>query len=169
MISSLRVFASSLFIIPLLLGCKTLSDPAVIQFVSARAGDAARIAVGVDLESNPDHRAAFVAGVAALDGLMRSTNYSSALFSEALAQLPIEEFRGDNGALILEGGLLVFDLVTMFAYDIESQPALLSVMTSVRNGIAAALDSTAASRARVSRSAPAMPPAPLVAKRTRRI
>jgi len=180
----LRLFASSLFIVPLLLGCKTISNPALLDFVAARAGQAVKIAVLADLKSNPGHAPAYGAAVQALDGLLRSTNYSSAAFKEILAQLPIKEFRGDTGALVIEGGLLIFDLVTMFAFDPQSQPALLAVMLQVRDGLIEALVQSQPGQTAKAETAPwprsgverigkapaaDKPETPLIPKRTRRI
>lgn len=128
-----------LSILTFLFGCKTVNTPELVQFVAARAGDAARIATIVDLQAHPEHRIAFQAAKVAMDGLLRGTNYSSADFKAVLAKLPVKEFQGAQGAMVLEGALLVYDLVTMFAYDVQSAPALAAVMTSVRDGISGAL------------------------------
>jgi len=169
---NLRKLTPFLCALPLLLGCKTLSDPALIQFVADRAGQAAHVAVLVDLKTYPTHAPAYAAAVQALDGLMQSPNYSSAELKAILAKLPIKEFRGDTGALILEGGLMVFDLVTMFGYHIQSQPAILAVMLSVRNGINDALPPTADSVITATPRSPLgrpTPDQPLTPKRVRSI
>ena len=128
----------SILVLPfivLLFGCKTLSPPDLIAFISARAGEAVIVAVASDISANPGHRPAFVTCIAALDGLMQQPGYSSAEFKAALAALPIKEFQGSQGALVLSGAVMVFDLVTMFAYDVTTAPALLSVSLAVRDGI----------------------------------
>lgn len=138
-----------------LLGCTTTGDSTLLRFVAARAGDAARIAVIADLQANPSHRLPIQAGLVALDALIQSGKYSSAEFKAVLQQLPIKEFRGTQGALVLEGSLLVFDLVTMFAYDITTVPAVQEVMLSVREGISAGLGVPVAATAQVaSRAGP---------------
>lgn len=123
----------------LLLGCSTLTSPEVIQFVADRAEQATRIAVVSDLTANPTHRVAYAAGVVALDALLQSENYDSEAFKAALAALPIKEFQGPQGALLVEGSVFVFDLVTMFAYNIESEPAVHLVMQGIRDGMSSAL------------------------------
>ena len=117
----------------------TQVNPALIEFVASRAGDAARIGVALDLQTHPEHRVAYAAAVIALDGLLQRQDYTSADFQAVLACLPVKEFQGDSGALVLQGTVMVFDLFTMFGYDVNSTPALKSVMTRVREGINLAL------------------------------
>ena len=141
-------------------------NPALVEFVANRAGDAARIGVAIDLQAKPEHRVAYAAAVVALDGLLQREEYTSADFQAVLALLPIKEFQGDTGALVLQGTVMVFDLVTMVAWDVDSVPALKSVMTQVRNGIKIALD------ARITRSIEApsdVPSKALVPSKVRRI
>jgi hypothetical protein len=169
----LRAFASSLFIVPLLLGCKTISSPELISFVAARAGEAAQYAVTEDLRANPKNRPLYVAGVAALDGLSQSVSYSSADFKAALAALPIfkngSDVIGRYGGLALTVGVAVFDLATMFGYDVQTAPALLSVTVSVRNAVQAALDTEPAIAKAARELSPPPEPRKLIAKRSRSI
>jgi hypothetical protein len=127
--------------------------PPIISFIAARSGDAARIAVIADVAQHPEHRIAFQAAVVGLDGLLQSTNYDAATFRAVLATLPIKEFEGQNGVLVLTGVLTVFDLVTMFGYEVTTAPAVAAVMQSVRDGIDQGL-STTATKAFVSKTTP---------------
>ena len=157
-------------LIALLCGCITLNKPAVIEMVANRAGDAAKIAVLADLQANPTHRPQYEAAVLMLDGLMQAPTYSSASLEAILATLPIKEFRGLQGAIVLKGGLMVFDLLTMFGYKVESIPAIVQVVAKVREGIASALAEPApSSLTRAMKAGQAAPVKPLVAKRVIRI
>jgi hypothetical protein len=151
MIPISRLFSTCLLIIPIIIGCTTTQLNSLVDTAASLAGSTARIATIADLASNPSHRPMLEAGVIALDGLLRSTNYTSAKFQEVLRKLPIwttesgsDGIYGTDGAIYqfsIGGGVAVIDLVANVAFDVQSAPALSRIMTSVRNGISEGLSS----------------------------
>jgi hypothetical protein len=148
-----------LTICSLLFGCASLNSTAVLDMVASRAEGAVKLATLADLQAHPEHRLAFAAGKVAMDGFLMSTNSSSAELKRLLEKLPIKEFQGSDGAMVLEGAMLVYDFATMFAYQAQSAPAVVKLATAVRNGLDAALSqSVDGTRTLRGAAAPTSPP-----------
>ena len=85
-----------------LCGCASLDRTADERFQSL-----ARIATFTScviyLHDHPEDRPAFVAARTLLQALIVSKDIDPAALHEALRQLPLDELRGDNAAVILDG------------------------------------------------------------------
>jgi len=132
-----RLCAPASIFVALALGCTTAQLNTGLALAAELAGNAATYATRADLAVHPDHRGAFEAAKIALDGLLRSSDYSRASFSAALRQLPIAELRGNEGCI--DASLIVFDVLTQLAFDVQSAPAVAKIMAAVRDGLVAGL------------------------------
>ena len=142
-----------------LTGCKTRTPTQNIAFAAALAKSATVMGVGYDLTANPDHRQAYEIAVQSLNLVLRSGNYDSKALAAALANLPVKELKGTQGALIVAGAVSVFELATATFLDIESSAAVFAVATAVRDGLEAALASTPTAPTPAMRSVPLPSPA----------
>lgn len=141
-------------------GCASTTPQQRIALGSLIAGNAAKIGAAYDLGVNPGHRGAYVAGVLALDALLKNGDYTAAKLQAALQQLPIKEFQGDSGTLIVSATVLAYDIASQLYFDPQSAPAVQAFAQAIRDGLQAALDAPprAKSASPVPKSLP--PPAP---------
>jgi len=136
----------ALLLVPALLlgpGCRTLADGQLLNQVAVIAGSAARLGTQADLQAHPEHRAAFEVGRLLLDGFLNAGDYDAAKLQRVLGELPIREFRGENGALIIEGAVLVYSVLSATLFDAQSAPAIQTLAVAIRDGIERALEATA--------------------------
>lgn len=125
-------------------GCKTTENGQALKLAGVLAQEAAKQGTIYELNKNPAERPAFEAGKIALDGLLGDEDYDSAKLKAVIATLPLDIFKGSESAMYLQDGvLLIFDVLTATAFDVNSSPAAKAVMTGVRDGIEEGLAATA--------------------------
>ena len=135
----MQKFLPVLLSVFLLTGCATTQQSDSIKVASQLAYLTTRVGTVSMLLDHPEWRPAFVAGQAALDGLLRSSNYNVADFQNAISELPVPWFQNGDNAVWLSLGVFVWDSVSQTMFDVQSDEAVASIMQSVRNGIADAL------------------------------
>lgn len=122
----------------LLLGCQTVNSP-FVGIAANIAQSAARLGVLYDLQANPQHRIAFEVGKVALDGFLNAGDFNALKLQTLLQSLPIDQFKGERGAIIVEGAVLIYSIATATMFDVRSAPAVQMIATAIRDGLAAGL------------------------------
>jgi hypothetical protein len=138
-----KSFTSIITALFVLCGCKSLS-PETLASIAGLAETAVRVGTTAALKAHPEYRPAFISGVSAIDGLLATEGWSVADFKAALRTLPMSVFTGEYSSLAIEGIVTILNFKTLIGYDVRSSPAMVVVLTSVRNGVSDALNPTAA-------------------------
>lgn len=126
-------------------GCAFFRNPTVISIAASIAETATTYGVSNDLQNHPKNRPAYEASLQALNLLLLSEKYDPASLKSALANLPIKELKGTQGALIISGVVNVFQLAirpgdtNSVLYEINSEAAVAAVGKAIRDGIQTAL------------------------------
>lgn len=91
-------------------GCKTpeQSQAAVLLF-SIAAKDATYLGMSSDLKAHPEHRQAVVLARDSLKAFVAAGTLDSATLLAVLQQLPVGEFKGDRGAMIVGDIVILVD------------------------------------------------------------
>ncbi len=135
--TSLRIIP--LLVSTLLFGCATpLFSPESIPVAAALAKAVARDGTVMDLQARTQDRIAFLAGKTALDALLKTTNIDVAELKSALSRLPLDTIVGPGGAIILTNlntPILIFQLATSMAFNVQSSEAAAAIALAVRDGI----------------------------------
>lgn len=123
-------------------GCRTMTPEEKLAVVATLAGSAAYSGAIYVL---PEGRAAITAAQQALAGLLNKADYDPARFSavieELLRQLGTDALRGDEAALLIGQGLVIFDVARQQLIDLQRTPAWVPVvMSAVESGLRRALD-----------------------------
>lgn len=122
-----------------LAGCHTPGSPTEMQaFVNTLAHRSAYVGCGIDLAENPGHRAAYGAAVVALQSLVDRENYDPAEFIRVLDALPGKPI-GDTGAIVIEGGVLLWSATSGTWIDVDSAPFVKAALTGVLRGLQEAM------------------------------
>lgn len=119
-------------------GCRTLTLDERIALAASITRNSVSVGARFYLIEHPEAEPIFRAAQQALAKLIQAQDYDPILFYDALRALP-GMLHGEQGALIIQGGISVFELVTSTTFDIASAPAVKAVMTAVYDGLTLAL------------------------------
>lgn len=92
-----------------------------LNTIEVLARNASYIGARWDLLEHPEHAAKYRAAAKGLKALLQDGTYDAAQFQETLASLPA--LTGDQGALVISGGLAVYGLAVGFV-DLTTAPRL---------------------------------------------
>lgn len=115
------------------------------------------------MQQHPDHRAAYEVAALALTRLVDASNWDAKEFAAVLAKLPVKQLQGSQGALLVQGTVLLWDLMGQTLFDPTSPNALKAMITAVRDGLNQALGPASAVLIR------SKPPESVIPKNARRV
>ena len=84
-----------------------------------------------------------MAARAGLGALLSSTNISAADFTAVMQQLPVNELKGDQGALIVGNAIILYDALLRDMVNLGANVYLRPIVTGIYNGLTRALAETA--------------------------
>lgn len=114
---------------------KWLSPPRV-QAIARLAAYSGTLA---DLRSHPEHRAQYETAARQLQVFVDSGQWDATAAATALAGSGIQQLQGSEGALILQGGLLLTDAIGIGQYDARSQEHVRAAILGILDGLNMAL------------------------------
>lgn len=103
------------------------------------AGRAAYFGTVFYLTQHADQRPIFAAAAAALKTLEDTQNWDYAAFAAALHELPIRQLQGDQGMIIVQLTVEVWDEVLQLATPLLKAELLAAAIPKIRDGIERAL------------------------------
>ncbi len=138
------------FCLVLLCGCASAPRPAPapadevtrISQVATVAEIAAYTGAGYWLLDHPKERDKVTLAVAALDALSSTNGFNGAALTQALASLPISQFKSEKGTLLVGAAVLLYETEFSRLTPIEQGPYVAVVASRVRAGLQRALDQT---------------------------
>jgi hypothetical protein len=118
----------------LLCGCA--STPAVDADRLARiAGRSAYLGARLWLRGHPEDKPKILAAVAALKVVEAMSQPDAAALAAALENLPTKEFRGDDGALLIEGACFIWDEILAERIPINRSDLVKKTAPQIRAGL----------------------------------
>lgn len=142
-----KILTITLLVLPLI-GCSTTklgnaeSEQRRIDRVATVSTVAANTGTHVALLKNPQYRPAFSTAVDGLDYLLANGNHDPLALREVLAALPIDELRSQEGAIIVDNAVILFDSYARDTIDLDQTKYMRPVIAGIRDGMARALDQT---------------------------
>lgn len=130
-------------------GCRTPSGGrhALMNLAASISYNACVVGVSLDLQANPQHRAAYELVENLLSAMIERENWNSAELAMILQKLPVALMQGPNGMLVSAALASVFDAASQTWLDVQTPVAVERVAIAVRDGIRAALSAAVARKA----------------------
>lgn len=125
----------------LLMGCKTFPTTDDMAFI---AGDATFLGSSWYLADHQDKRPDFAAAKLALDAMIADKNADPIAFQKVLASLPIKEFQGTKGGIVVGEAVSLWSRYSQKVAKLDTQQKVMPIIVAVRDGLARALGSPTA-------------------------
>jgi len=122
-----------------LLGCKTLSDPAAVERIGNMAYSIVKTGTAITLAKQPSLRSEFAKAANALTVLIDTDKADAVSVYAALSGLGIDELRGTEGVIAIQGGIALYELAAGKWWEPSSRIGTMTIATKIRDGINDAL------------------------------
>lgn len=119
-------------------GCSSLNGPpdpkwGTIAKVVTRRGTYEAV------KAHPEYRVAFELTVAALDNLILREQVDTQDLLAALQKLPVDELRTDDGALLVQDALDLYDALVGDTLRLKDDTQLRAIVIAIRDGLSGGL------------------------------
>lgn len=130
--------------------CTTLTQDQKIAIVRSVSIEAANVGAKLTLAQNPEYRPAFVLAQQSLAAMVKSGMYDPLVLQTNLAQIiALGGMHGETGAVIAEGGFMLYTLSLGFVDLSAGSPYLAATVNGLEEGLRRALATAPALQAAV--------------------
>jgi hypothetical protein len=119
--------------------CATTNGPISPDVVEANVFDAVRIGTKATLIYKPESREAFEKAFVSLNIAVNNGKITGGTLAEILQAMQIKSLSGDRGAIVMEGGIFLVNLVVGTRLDLTKNEYVYAAAVGARDGLAAAL------------------------------
>lgn len=130
----------------MLTGCVNLKGTGSNTDTVQQAAQVANVAYAVvkvgtagTLIAKPEYRPAFEVAVQSLDALLAADKADLAEMNKILANIGVDELQSEQGVLVMQGGVALFQLATAAWWEPDSRAGTMLFIQRVRDGMAEAL------------------------------
>lgn len=120
-------------------GCSTLTHQERVANLADISNMAAYVGTGLHLEQAPQDAPYFEAAVKALDKFAGDGEWKPADLAEALKALPVDQLSGSKGAILIVGGVQLYDRAADRLLKLNTGGEVAAVAMAIRDGIETAL------------------------------